>query len=76
MSSLIDLGISHWLSGKHERTQLEYLGLYFTPYILQASLSTCGNCDCTLLRPCGKYATYDIMRAVYDIVLLPCSCRI
>ena len=74
--SLIDLGVSHRLSGKPERTRLEYPGMLFTPYILQASLSTCGNCGCALLRPCGKYATYDVIHAVYDVVLLPCGCRV
>ena len=74
--SLIDLGVSHWLSGKPKRTQLEYPSVLFTPYILQASLSTCGNCGCALLRPCGKYATYDVMHAVYDVVLLPCGHRV
>ena len=74
--SLVDLGVSHWLSGKPERTQLEYLGILFTPYILQASLSTCGDCSCAMLCPCGKYATYDVIHAVYDVVLLPCGCRV
>ena len=71
--SIVVLGVSHWLGGKPKRTQLEYPGMLFAPYILQASLATCGNCSCAMLCPCGKYATYDVMHAVNDIVLLPCG---
>ena len=65
---MLTLGVSHWLSGKPERTQLELSGVGLGNYILHASLSTCGYCGCAMLRPCGKYATYDVMRAVNDVV--------
>ena len=76
MISLVDLGVSHWLSGKPERTQLEYLGAGLGVYILQASLSTCGYCSCAMLHPCGKYATYDVIHVVYDVRLLPCGSHV
>ena len=62
--SFVDLGVSHKLSGKPKRTWLESLGAELVTYILQASLSTCGYCSCAMLCPCGKYATYDVMRVV------------